>query len=123
MRAPASSRGAGRRGSLRRLPILAGAVLAAGLAAAPTLAADGCPDALITANIKTRLLADRGLAAFKINVDTDACVVTLNGCVHTPAQARRAKAIAMKVRKVRAVVNKLTICPADDKNEGGRKED
>jgi hypothetical protein len=120
---PVPTRPAGSRNLLRRLPILAGALLAAGIAAAPARAVDRCPDALITANVKTRLLADDGVRAFKINVDTETCVVTLNGCVDTRAQARRAKAIALKVRKVRAVINNLTICPAEDEKDDSRRED
>jgi osmotically-inducible protein OsmY len=102
--------------------VLAGALLPA-VAAGPAAAGDGCPDALITANVKTRLLADDGLGAFKINVETDSCVVTLNGCVDTRAQIRRARQIAHKVRKVREVRSNLTLCPDEDRGKDDDKGD
>ncbi len=76
--------------------------------------ADECPDALITAGVKTRLATDDFLGVFKINVDTDECIVTLNGCVESKDQARRAKKLAAKVGKVKDVKNNLTICPKQD---------
>lgn len=108
-----------RRTPSRGPAVLAGALVLALLWTAPAQSGDGCPDALITANVKTRLLADDGLGAFKINVDTDACIVTLNGCVDTPAQVRRARQIALKVGKVKGVKSKLSVCPAknEDKDE------
>lgn len=100
---------------MRDLVVLAGAALLALSSVVPAArAVDGCPDALITANVKTRLMADDGLGAFKINVDTDVCVVTLNGCVESRAQMRRARNIAGKVGKVKAVKSNLTLCPDED---------
>ncbi|MBI4168939.1 MAG: BON domain-containing protein [Acidobacteria bacterium] len=90
--------------------------LCAWLAGAATARADACPDALITAAVKTRLAVDDVVGAFKINVDTDECVVTLHGCVGSRAQARRARSLAGKVGKVRAVKSQLKICPADKEN-------
>lgn len=74
--------------------------------------ADGeCPDAMITAEVKSVILGKEGLTAFKINVDTEECVVTLNGCVGTQAQIREAGAAARKAKGVKDVVSRLTICP------------
>ena len=75
------------------------------------LLADNCPDAWITAKVKTRLLADDGIKALEINVDTEECVVSLNGCVETRAHRKKAGDIARAVKKVRAVQNHLKICP------------
>ena len=77
------------------------------------LLADDCPDAWITAKVKTRLLADDGIKAFKINVDTEECVVSLHGCVETRSQRGKAEDIARAVKKVRAVQNRLKICPKE----------
>ncbi len=77
------------------------------------LLADDCPDAWITAKVKTRLLADDGVKAFKINVDTEECVVSLNGCAETRSQRGKAVKIARAVKKVRAVQNNLKICPKE----------
>ena len=75
--------------------------------------ADDCPDAWITAKVKTYLLADDGVKAFKINVDTEECVVSLHGCAETKADRRKAGDIARKVNKVRSVQNLLKICPPE----------
>jgi hyperosmotically inducible periplasmic protein len=99
-------------GRAARLAIAALLILAA--PAIPAARADSCPDALITADVKARLFADRGLGVFKINVDTDECVVTLKGCVDTPEQKKRAAAVAHRVKKVRAVKNQLSLCPHKD---------
>ncbi len=87
-----------------------GAALAVALAGtAPR--ADECPDALITAGVKSKLFADQALGAFRINVDTDECIVTLKGCVDARAKIARAKRIAGSVKKVRSVISRLRICP------------
>jgi hypothetical protein len=76
--------------------------------------ADECPDALITAGVKTRLATDDLVGVFKINVDTEECVVTLNGCVASKGQAKRARKLAAKVGKVKAVRSNLILCPKKD---------
>ena len=77
------------------------------------LLADDCPDAWITVKVKALLLADDGLDALKVDVDTKKCVVTLYGCVETSEQKKRAADIASKVKKVKSVKNRLKICPKD----------
>jgi len=94
--------------------ILAAAAAAAG--ACPALA-DECPDALITAAVKSRLIVDSGLAPFKINVDTDECVVTLKGCLNSKKEIRRAGSLAGRVKRVRSVRNQLTVCPQEKRGE------
>lgn len=78
------------------------------------LLADDCPDAWITTKVKARLLADDGIKTFKINVDTEECVVSLHGCAETRSQRRKAGDIARAVKKVRAVQNRLKICPKEN---------
>jgi len=82
------------------------------IAPVPTQAVQ-CLDALITAGVKTRLMADDVLGAFKINVETDECVVTLNGCVDSKDQIKRARNLARRIKGVHAVKSNLTICPAE----------
>lgn len=77
------------------------------------LLADDCPDAWITAKVKTRILAD-GINALKINIDTEECVVSLHGCVKTAADRQNANKIARSIKKVRAVKSELKICPKKD---------
>ncbi len=77
------------------------------------LLADDCPDAWITAQVKTLLLANDGIKAFKINVDTEECVVSLHGCAETRADRTNAGKIARKVNKVKSVQNLLEICPPE----------
>jgi len=81
----------------------------------PPALADDCPDAWTTTKVKSKIFGDSGLGVFKINVDTDECVVTLNGCVKTADQRARAAKIAKGVKRVRSVRNKLTLCEAKGK--------
>ncbi len=78
------------------------------------LLADDCPDYWITVKVKALLVAEDGLSAFKIDVDTRVCVVKLYGCVETRAQKKRATEIARSVKKVQAVKNLLKICPKEE---------
>jgi hypothetical protein len=97
--------------------LIAGAVLC-GLLVAPVPARAGeCLDALITAGVKTRIMADDIVGAFKINVETDECVVTLNGCVDSKDQIKRARNLARRIKGVRAVKTNLTVCPAESEDE------
>lgn len=101
---------------MRITAVALASILSAGPAGLAPARADACPDALITAAVKTRLAVDDLVGAFKINVETDECVVTLNGCVDTRAQIKRARALAGKIAKVKSVKSRLTICPADEKD-------
>ena len=93
--------------------LLAVAVLCAFLVAPTPARAGQCLDALITAGVKTRLMADDVLGAFKINVETDECMVTLNGCVESKDQIKRARTLARRIKGVHGVKSNLTICPAE----------
>ena len=99
----------------RKSPASVGAaLLAAWLVALPTAAladTDDCPDAVITADVKSRLALKHPIGALKINIDTEKCVVTLKGCMDTPGQINAAVKSAKKVKKVKSVHNQLTVCP------------
>lgn len=95
------------------VPLLSCALAWGLLAGPPAARADECHDALITGAVKARLMSDDVIGAFKVNVDTDECVVTLNGCVDSRDQIKRARNLAKRVKHVRAVKNNLKVCPAE----------
>jgi osmotically-inducible protein OsmY len=66
-------------------------------------------DAEITTAVKTKLMADKLVSGFKIDVDTDKGVVTLSGPVDTAAERAHAANIAQHTHGVKRVVDKLTI--------------
>lgn len=66
-------------------------------------------DAGITAKVNAGLAQDPDLSAIKIDVDTRAGVVTLNGPVKSEQARERASQIAQAVPGVTSVVNNLTI--------------
>lgn len=66
-------------------------------------------DAAITASIKTDLVKDPDLSALKIDVDTNAGVVTLNGTAPTQAAVDRAGRIAVAIAGVSEVRNHITV--------------
>jgi hyperosmotically inducible protein len=66
-------------------------------------------DATVTAKVKTALIAEPGLKALEIDVDTRDNVVTLNGTVETAAIRADAERIALKTSGVKQVKNKLTV--------------
>jgi hypothetical protein len=63
----------------------------------------------LTAEIKTRLLADPMVSGLKIDVDTRDRVVPLTGTVSTQAEKQRALEIARRVENVVRVEDKLTV--------------
>ena len=66
-------------------------------------------DAGITAEIKVRLVAEKGLDAAAISVTTDNAVVTLEGSVPSQAQAALAERIAGGLSNVKGVRNRLAV--------------
>ncbi len=66
-------------------------------------------DATITAKVKSALIAEPGVKATQINVDTSGGVVTLSGTVDTPQMMSRATQIAQGVEGVKSVNNSLTV--------------
>jgi len=72
-------------------------------------AKDTVDDAAITAKVKTAMIAEPGLKAMKINVDTAHGVVTLTGTVETPQSLERATQVAQSVDGVKSVDNRLNL--------------
>ena len=66
-------------------------------------------DTAITASIKTDFLKDPDLSVLKIDVDTKAGVVTLNGLAGDDAARTRAEKMAASVKGVKEVRNFLVI--------------
>ena len=66
-------------------------------------------DASITTAVKTKLLANKYVNGFKIDVDTYSSVVTLTGKVNSKFSQEQAIKIASETRGVSNVVNKLTV--------------
>ncbi len=79
---------------------------------ATTKAAAAVDDATITTKVKAALLAEPGLKSLKIDVDTNAAVVTLNGTVESAELKDRAMQVAQTVDGVRSVVDHLVVKPA-----------
>ena len=74
--------------------------------------ADVAVSARITAAIKTKLVAEPGLPAFSINVDTTDGLVTLSGKVSSHDQVAKAVQLALATDGVHKVVSTLQITPA-----------
>jgi hyperosmotically inducible periplasmic protein len=72
-------------------------------------AGKGLSDAAITASIKTDLLKDPDLSVLKIDVDTKAGVVTLNGLTGDEAGRSRAGRLANSIKGVKEVRNFLVV--------------
>lgn len=66
-------------------------------------------DGATTAAIKSRLIADKTVSAFNVNVDTYENRVTLRGTVGSYAARARAEAVANEVDAVVAVDNQLKV--------------
>jgi hyperosmotically inducible protein len=66
-------------------------------------------DAAITADIKTRLIAEPGIRALSINVDTYKGNVSLKGDVKAADQRSTAERLARKVKGVKSVRNELVV--------------
>ncbi len=68
-------------------------------------------DGTITASIKTKLIGDKYVKAFDVNVDTYENVVTLTGDVTTYVSREQAETIAADVEGVKEVKNQLRVVP------------
>jgi osmotically-inducible protein OsmY len=71
--------------------------------------ADATANARITATIKTKLVAEPGLSAFAINVDTTDGLVTLSGKVETHEQVATAVKVALGTDGVGKVISTLQV--------------
>ena len=68
-------------------------------------------DAGITTAVKSKLAADDMIKAYKVDVDTQNKVVTLNGEVETTAQREHAVMIARGTKGVADVIDQLRVNP------------
>ncbi|HTK89828.1 MAG TPA: BON domain-containing protein [Verrucomicrobiae bacterium] len=66
-------------------------------------------DATITAEVKSKLAAEKISTLTKVDVDTSLRTVYLNGVVNSEEMKQRAGTIAASVRGVHAVVNNLSV--------------
>lgn len=66
-------------------------------------------DSTITAQVKSKLTADKASNFTRIDVDTTNRVVSLNGIVQTTQEKSRAEQLAHQVSGVRSVKNNLQI--------------
>ena len=66
-------------------------------------------DAAITAEVKSRLIAEPGVRALSINVDTFNGTVFLKGDVRNSAQRADAERVAGKAKGVKTVRNELIV--------------
>jgi len=73
--------------------------------------ADATANARITTVIKSKLMQDSGLAAFKIDVDTTDGVVTLSGNVTSHEGIAKAMDLALETDGVHRVVSTLQVKP------------
>jgi osmotically-inducible protein OsmY len=96
----------------RKLAILLAAalVLGGGIAQADTVG-QNMDDAAITASVKSKLIGDGDTPAYKIDVDTKAGVVQLNGTVESQAARAEAERIARETKGVASVKNNLQVKP------------
>ena len=72
---------------------------------------DKVADAVITSSVKAELVKDPSLSALKINVDTDAGRVVLQGSAPSRTARDQAVKLAMAVKGVVSVDNQLTVEP------------
>ncbi|MGH7888068.1 MAG: BON domain-containing protein [Candidatus Binatia bacterium] len=68
-------------------------------------------DTNTTAAVKARLARDEISSLFRIDVDSNVGVITLNGNVRTPDQIKHVEGLVRGVKGVKDVVNKLQVQP------------
>jgi hyperosmotically inducible protein len=91
------------------IAMLALLVLAACSSTAGKTAGQNIDDATITAQIKSKLAAEKVSTLTKVDVDTNLRTVYLNGVVDSEETKQRATTIAWSVKGVNAVVNNLSV--------------
>jgi hyperosmotically inducible protein len=82
---------------------------AAGMRRESEKAGDKMSDAAITVKVKSAIIAEPGLKAMQIDVDTVNGVVTLTGTVNSPELMENARRVAQTVEGVKSVNNQLTV--------------
>jgi osmotically-inducible protein OsmY len=102
--------------------IFSGSVLVSGLALADAESVGRkVDDAMLTAEVKTRVLADDISRSTNINVDTFQGHVTLLGTVPTDAARRKTEDIAAAVDGVKSVDNKLAVADPTEYREDAKR--
>jgi hyperosmotically inducible protein len=95
---------------------LAAAVLAGGVACAPTQTRQSTgeiiDDSALTARVKAALINEPGIKSTAINVETFRGTVSLSGFVDSEEMAQKAVGAAQKVGGVRSVKNDMRVKPA-----------
>lgn len=76
--------------------------------------AQGVEDATITAKVKYRLMLNKNISSYDIDVDTEDGVVTLNGKVDSDAKKDLAVKLAENTKSVKKVNNNLTVVDKKD---------
>lgn len=66
-------------------------------------------DTVLTANVKTALLADKTTPGMSIQVESFKGKVQLSGFVNTKEQAQKAEEVASRVKGVKSVINKIDV--------------
>jgi len=99
---------------MRHLRVLSIAMLALLMLAACSstsgkTAGENVDDATITAQIKSKLAAEKVSTLTKVDVDTNLRTVYLNGVVDSEEMKQRATTIAWSVKGVNAVINNLSV--------------
>ena len=88
------------------LPLLGAALVAVGCATV-----DPLDDTRIEAEVKARLVAEKGANLTRVGVLSSNAVVYLSGTVTAPESRGKAEILASGVRGVRRVVNSLAVGP------------
>jgi hyperosmotically inducible protein len=76
-------------------------------------------DSSITAKVKSKLIGDKYVDAFDINVDTYENVVTLHGNVSNTIAREQAEKLAAGVPGVLSVENRIKVLKAETDKEAG----
>ena len=66
-------------------------------------------DSILTTKIKAGMLADPGVKATEVSVETNSGEVTLSGAVDSQPEMEQAQKIAQSVTGVKTVINKITL--------------
>lgn len=95
--------------SLLSIAVVAMLALGACSSTSNKTAGEKFDDATITAQVKSKLAAEKIGTLTKVDVDTNLGTVYLNGTVSSLELRQRAESIARNVKGVNAVVNNLTV--------------
>jgi hyperosmotically inducible protein len=89
---------------------------------AVSLMSCAAPDSVVTAKIKTKMMADKAVSADKIEVDTRDGVVTLTGMVQSQEAKDHALRIARETNGARKVVDMISVRVAEGRGEAPSPE-